>query len=587
MSGLLSRLFERSSRESIGPRACSAEGGTHLKHEHLADYDSEPEAEDERFWLDEHGQDIEQQEEEEDDDEDDDYEEDDMDFIGRFTFRPLIERPRFMSLEHYYWLIQQYFAPHGEPGGVIAATEPETLPPVDGVVVKPQESAVNLDGSEPSTSYSGAAQASTSQSEGNNLDPEASAQGSGDSDAKHAKHIKSSSNATLSSVRSILETNHLLTEEELRHKIGEIQRLQLPDRERDLLVQRLMTANHYRIRGLDLAGGGGEEDQTPGIAVDGSSGDSGGETASKDNITRMNISEADRKPTYTETGELGCSHYQRNCKLECSQCLKWYTCRMCHDTQEESHKLIRQETKHMLCMKCGTAQSAASDCVTCGRVMARYYCSICKLWDNDPLKHIYHCNDCGICRIGNGLGKDFFHCQRCNVCMSIELENSHRCIEHSTECDCPICGEFMFTSTETVVFMKCGHSIHQGCFEQHTKSSYKCPTCTRSIMNMETRFRILDAEIRHTPLPEPYNRWRSTVVCNDCQAKSNVDFHFLGLRCPTCLSYNTAQIQLIRPEDDNELSHEEQQELVDVLESRVAEMSLVNANEDEAHVMQN
>lgn len=39
--------------------------------------------------------------------------------------------------------------------------------------------------------------------------------------------------------------------------------------------------------------------------------------------------------------------------------------------------------------------------------------------------------------------------------MSITLEGSHRCIERSTECDCPICGEYMFTSTLTVVFMVC------------------------------------------------------------------------------------------------------------------------------------
>ena len=38
----------------------------------------------------------------------------------------------------------------------------------------------------------------------------------------------------------------------------------------------------------------------------------------------------------------------------------------------------------------------------------------------------------GICRIGEGLGKDFFHCVTCNVCMSIGLQDSHKCIENST-----------------------------------------------------------------------------------------------------------------------------------------------------------
>ena len=108
--------------------------------------------------------------------------------------------------------------------------------------------------------------------------------------------------------------------------------------------------------------------------------------------------------------ELGCAHYKRNVKLQCSACSKWYTCRFCHD-EVEDHSLKRRETKNMLCMLCGCAQPAAEDCRSCGKTAAWYYCGICKLWDNDPEKSIYHCNDCGICRIGQGLGKDFYHCK--------------------------------------------------------------------------------------------------------------------------------------------------------------------------------
>ncbi len=106
----------------------------------------------------------------------------------------------------------------------------------------------------------------------------------------------------------------------------------------------------------------------------------------------------------------GCEHYRRNVKLQCSKCSRWYTCRFCHD-QVEDHQLIRNATKNMLCMLCGTAQRAGEVCVACGVSAARYYCSICKLWNDDPDKNIYHCGDCGICRIGRGLGKDFFHCK--------------------------------------------------------------------------------------------------------------------------------------------------------------------------------
>jgi len=107
---------------------------------------------------------------------------------------------------------------------------------------------------------------------------------------------------------------------------------------------------------------------------------------------------------------LGCSHYKRNVKLQCSTCDRWYTCRLCHD-EVENHILIRNATKNMLCMLCGCAQRAGEFCVHCGERTAWYYCNVCKLWDNDPNKSIYHCNDCGICRKGRGLGKDFFHCK--------------------------------------------------------------------------------------------------------------------------------------------------------------------------------
>ena len=109
---------------------------------------------------------------------------------------------------------------------------------------------------------------------------------------------------------------------------------------------------------------------------------------------------------------LGCAHYKRNVKLQCSVCCRWYTCRFCHD-QVEDHSLIRRETKNMLCMLCGCAQPVAEQCRDCGERGAWYYCGVCKLWDDDLEKYIYHCDDCGICRLGKGLGKDFYHCKVC------------------------------------------------------------------------------------------------------------------------------------------------------------------------------
>lgn len=122
-----------------------------------------------------------------------------------------------------------------------------------------------------------------------------------------------------------------------------------------------------------------------------------------------NQGEEDDFDTAEDGSSFGCQHYKRNVKVQCHACRRWYTCRHCHDAVED-HNLNRKKTQNMLCMACGTAQSAAGHCAHCGIQAAWYYCDICKLWDDNSSKKIYHCDDCGICRKGEGLGKDFIHC---------------------------------------------------------------------------------------------------------------------------------------------------------------------------------
>ncbi|KAM7220478.1 hypothetical protein V8F06_004067 [Rhypophila decipiens] len=249
-----------------------------------------------------------------------------------------------------------------------------------------------------------------------------------------------------------------------------------------------------------------------------------------------------REPEDDGKQALGCQHYRRNVKLQCAACGKWYTCRFCHDSVED-HVLPRKETKHMLCMLCGCSQRASDTCVKCNATAAQYYCGVCKLWNDDPNKPIYHCNDCGLCRVGQGLGKDFFHCKKCMACISVA--GGHKCIERSIDCDCPICGEYMFSSPRPVVFMQCGHSIHRHCFTEHMQSSYKCPICNKSCINMEYQFRNYDIAIANQPMPAEYRDARAKISCNDCSAKSQTTYHWLGLKCTVCNSYNTIQHQLL------------------------------------------
>lgn len=106
--------------------------------------------------------------------------------------------------------------------------------------------------------------------------------------------------------------------------------------------------------------------------------------------------------------------------------------------------------------------------------------------------------------------------------------------------------------------------------------TYKCPVCSKSAVNMELQWRKLDDEIEAQPMPvedevldgvlphiegrpdgdeadaaqgqagvtdtrprRPREVW---VGCNDCGARSWTPFHWLGLKCQRCDSYNTNQM---------------------------------------------
>lgn len=269
---------------------------------------------------------------------------------------------------------------------------------------------------------------------------------------------------------------------------------------------------------------------------------------------------------------LGCPHYKRNVKVQCFDCHRWSPCRHCHDSAPDlsfPHVLNRKKTQNMLCMLCKTPQPAAETCMNCGEYAAWYYCPKCKLWDNDSNKRIYHCDDCGLCRLGEGLGKDFVHCRRCNVCISIATSSSHPCIERATDSDCPLCLSYLFESPTPVVSLPCGHYMHGACYKDLMAVTYKCPVCSKSAVNMELQWAKLDDEIAMQPMPEddedlgnllphlegvvpttdgtdaevaarrPRKAW---IGCNDCGGRCWTPFHWLGLKCQYCGCYNTNQM---------------------------------------------
>eukprot|EP00299_Pterocystis_sp_00344_P015869 c7945_g1_i2.p1 GENE.c7945_g1_i2~~c7945_g1_i2.p1 ORF type:complete len:390 (+),score=75.39 c7945_g1_i2:1-1170(+) len=253
--------------------------------------------------------------------------------------------------------------------------------------------------------------------------------------------------------------------------------------------------------------------------------------------------------TFTSDGRLGCAHYLRGCALWCRCCQQWRVCLRCHD-ESADHEYDRFSTEEVGCMTCGTRQPIGPLCISCGKTFAQYFCEKCKFFDDSENKSIYHCPHCNLCRVGRGLGIDFEHCFKCNACLSKPMFSSHQCTERVLDQNCPVCHEFMFTSTRRVVFLKpCSHAVHYQCLDALLKFSTKCPICKTNVIDMSNEYHYLDIQLK--------NELKSTemflIGCNDCHKRSvcngvtlNTKRYFL---CDICLSYNTNAVHLVPPSE--------------------------------------
>ncbi|KAL7545336.1 hypothetical protein ACHAWF_008691 [Thalassiosira exigua] len=270
------------------------------------------------------------------------------------------------------------------------------------------------------------------------------------------------------------------------------------------------------------------------------------------------FSASELAPTYHDGGinhRYGCPHYARSCKLRHPTSGRLYTCRLCCEqtremaTKDKDSPLDRYEVKEVLCMRCGALQPAGDHCVnpecqSAGKPFARYTCNICNFYDDSANKSIYHCPFCNVCRSGQGLGIDYRHCMRCNACVS--LSDEHHCIPQRLQGNCPICHETMFESTEPLRGLKCGHVMHLRCFSMYMRGhSYTCPLCKKSAEDMREYFALLDSAVRMQPMPPAYAATTSNIYCQDCSKSGNVSYHFVGLKCHHCGSYNTRETQRI------------------------------------------
>ncbi|KAG1354858.1 E3 ubiquitin-protein ligase RZFP34 [Cocos nucifera] len=248
------------------------------------------------------------------------------------------------------------------------------------------------------------------------------------------------------------------------------------------------------------------------------------------------------------SGQYGCSHYRRRCKIRATCCDEIFDCRHCHNEVKNSleidlrerHEIPRHEVKKVICSLCDTEQDVQQYCSNCGVCMGKYFCGKCKFFDDNVSKNQYHCDGCGICRTAGE--EKFFHCYRCGCCYSTLLRDSHRCVERAMHHNCPICFEYLFESTKDISVLPCGHTIHLECLkEMRVHFQFSCPVCSRSVCDMSSVWKKLDQEVASTPMPEMYQNKMVWILCNDCGMRSNVQFHIVAHKCPGCNSYNTRQ----------------------------------------------
>lgn len=236
----------------------------------------------------------------------------------------------------------------------------------------------------------------------------------------------------------------------------------------------------------------------------------------------------------------GCVHYSRHCQLRAPCCGLYYACRRCHD--ESGHKMDRFAVTEMKCLYCETSQQVSNECVACHRRMARYYCDVCHLFDDDEKHHIWHCVQCGMCLCDQtGNAEPHEHCVQCNTC---------RAVGHTTHinsgADCPVCLDPLYSNNRAVVFPgPCTHWLHSDCFTQYlSHKNYACPVCKKTFatLDMTPLWHSYDELCRAQPTPPEYAQTIVTFLCNDCEVRQSAQQNLIGYKCIHCHGYNTVVV---------------------------------------------
>jgi hypothetical protein len=222
-----------------------------------------------------------------------------------------------------------------------------------------------------------------------------------------------------------------------------------------------------------------------------------------------------------------CDHYYNYSNIYTPCCDKIYSCIKCHNINAD-HEINIKEIKHLVCKICDRKQQISDTCKYCSTKFGQYSCIYCLVFENN-INIFSHCDKCNKCVSHKNI-TNLLHCNTCSYC----LPKEHKC-RNNIDLDCCICLEQIDKKTNSIQ-LRCSHIFHELCFESYKK--VKCPLCSKTTTDVQLEYHDLDKDILNTPIPEELKEL-TIIYCNDCENKSSAIYHYKGIKCSICSSYNT------------------------------------------------
>ena len=293
-----------------------------------------------------------------------------------------------------------------------------------------------------------------------------------------------------------------------------------------------------------------------------------------------------------------CSHYKNSCYKLYFDCCKIYDpCKRCHIERKcpKFNGLLSDiNVSEITCSVCDTQQSPGECCIKCNTKFANSYCGVCQIWTAH--EHITHCNKCGACRVGTP--ETITHSDYAGKCVSINSPlaklSANSNSSNAKYKICGICHENTFISQRESIILKCCHTLHKDCCDTYVlRGGYKCIECKKSMFDMTRLWYQIKHSIKSHRIPEDFmpikpghiieskygkflvndvvnelysgefvdwslggkrkrafgtlhsssikNIHYKTIYCNDCEKNSITKYHFNGLECVNCGSFNTQE----------------------------------------------